>query len=105
MKNIKFIEYANELIFVKKSIATLLSQEQELKSKLKPFVTEDEALQVTGGKIYQYSEKQVKTFLRTDVLEFLENKFGVEVAYATDAYCTKHKNTSSRLHVRIESDD
>ena len=93
-------EKANRLIYVKKSIAELQEEEKEIKEKLEPYVKLVEPLLMLDGKIYCYSEKFKNTFNRKQVLEYLEKKYGPEVARDVDANCTKTKRMAKRLHVK-----
>ncbi len=43
------------------------------------------------GKIYLYAEKTKKTFNRKEVLEYIEKRYGIEVALDVDINCTKTK--------------
>ena len=91
---------ANRLIYVKKSIAEFEEEEIELKEELEPYVKLVEPLLMLDGKIYLYAEKTKKTINRKQVLEYLEKKYGVEVARDVDANCTKKKRMAKRLHVK-----
>ena len=93
-------EDANRLIYIKKSIAELQEEEKSIKKKLEPYVGLVEPLLMPDGKIYFYSEKMAKTFKRSDVLEFVKEHFGIEVARALDSKCTKKKYIAKRLHVK-----
>ena len=95
----KLDEKANRLIYVKKSIAEL-EEEIEIKETLGPHVGLVEPLLMLEGVIYLYAEKTKKTFNRQQVLEYLEKKYGVEVARDVDANCTKKKRMAKRLHVK-----
>ena len=102
----KLDEKANRLIYVKKSIAELQEEEKEIKEKLEPYVKLVEPLLMLDGKIYLYAEKFKNTFNRQQVLEFIEKKFGPEVARAVDINCTKKKRMAKRLHVKTwENED
>ena len=90
---------ANRLIYVKKSIAEF-EEEIELKEELEPYVKLVEPLLMPDGVIYLYAEKIKNTFNRQQVLEFIEKKFGPEVARAVDINCTKKKRMAKRLHVK-----
>jgi CRISPR/Cas system-associated exonuclease Cas4 (RecB family) len=89
---------ANRLIYVKKSIAEL--EEKEIKETLGPHVGLVEPLLMLEGVIYLYAEKTKKTINRQQVLEYIENKYGVEVALDVDRNCTKKKRMAKRLHVK-----
>jgi hypothetical protein len=52
------------------------------------------------GKIYLYAEKTKKTINRQQALEYIEKKYGVEVARDVDINCTKTKRMAKRLHVK-----
>ena len=93
-------EIANQLILLKKSIAKLQKQEKVIKKKLEPYVGLVKPLLMPDGMIYFYSEKIKSTFNRQQVLEFIEKKFGPEVARAVDINCTKKKRMAKRLHVK-----
>src|SRR5450631_1668438 len=93
-------EKANRLIYVKKSIAEFEEEEIELKEELEPHVGSVEPLLMPDGVIYLYAEKIKNTFNRQQVLEFIEKKFGPEVARAVDINCTKKKRMAKRLHVK-----
>ena len=93
-------EKANRLIYVKKSIAELEEEEKEIKEELEPYVKLVEPLLMLDGKIYLYDEKFKNTFNRKQVLEYLEKKYGVEVARDVDINCTKTKRMAKRLHVK-----
>ena len=93
-------EKANRLIYVKKSIAELEEEEKEIKEKLEPYVELVEPLLMLDGKIYFYAEKIKNTFNRKQVLEYIEKKYGVEVARDVDINCTKKKRMAKRLHVK-----
>ena len=91
---------ANRLIYVKKSIAELQEEEKEIKEELKPHVGSVEPLLMLDGMIYLYAEKIKNTFNRKEVLEFIEKRYGTDVARAVDINCTKKKRMSKRLHVK-----
>ena len=93
-------EKANRLIYVKKSIAELEEEEIEIKDVLEPHVGLVEPLLMLEGVIYLYAEKTKKTFNRQQVLEYIEKKYGVEVALDVDRNCTKKKRMAKRLHVK-----
>ena len=93
-------EDANRLIFIKKSIAEFQEEEKAIKKKLEPQIGLAEPLMMPDGKIYFYSEKMAKTFKRSDVLEFVEERFGIESALALDIKCTRKKLIAKRLHVK-----
>ena len=93
-------EKANRLIYVKKSIAELEEEEIEIKDVLEPHVGLVEPLLMLDGVIYLYAEKTKKTFNRQQVLEYIEKKYGVEVARDIDSNCTKKKRMAKRLHVK-----
>ena len=92
-------EKANRLIYVKKSIAEF-EEEIELKEELEPHVGSVEPLLMQDGVIYLYAEKIKNTFNRKEVLEFIEKRYGTDVARAVDINCTKKKRMSKRLHVK-----
>ena len=92
-------EKANRLIYVKKSIAEF-EEEIELKEELEPHVGSVEPLLMPDGMIYFYSEKTKKTFNRKEVLEYIEKRYGIEVARDVDSNCTKKKRMAKRLHVK-----
>ena len=85
-------EKANRLIYVKKTIAELEEEEIELKEELEPHVGSVEPLLMPDGMIYFYSEKIKNTFNRQQVLEFIEKKFGPEVARAVDILIAPKRN-------------
>ena len=91
---------ANRLIYVKKSIAEFEEEEIEIKDVLEPHVGLVEPLLMLDGVIYLYAEKTKKTINRQQVLEYLEKKYGVEVARDIDSNCTKKKRMAKRLHVK-----
>ena len=93
-------EKANRLIYVKKSIAELEEEEIEIKDVLEPHVGLVEPLLMLDGVIYLYAEKTKKTFNRQQVLEYIEKKYGIEVARDVDINCTKMKRMAKRLHVK-----
>ena len=93
-------EKANRLIYVKKSIAEFEEEEIELKEELEPHVGSVEPLLMPDGMIYFYSEKTKKTFNRQQVLEYIEKRYGIEVARDVDINCTKTKRMAKRLHVK-----
>ena len=93
-------EKANRLIYVKKSIAELEEEEIEIKDVLEPHVGLVEPLLMLDGVIYLYAEKTKKTINRKQVLEYLEKKYGPEVARDVDSNCTKTKRMAKRLHVK-----
>ena len=91
---------ANRLIYVKKSIAEFEEEEIEIKDELEPHVGLVKPLLMPDGKIYLYAEKTKKTFNRKEVLEYIEKRYGVEVARDVDINCTKMKRMAKRLHVK-----
>ena len=91
---------ANRLIYVKKSIAEFEEEEIEIKDELEPHVGLVKPLLMPDGKIYLYAEKTKKTFNRQQVLEYIEKKYGIEVARDVDINCTKTKRMEKRLHVK-----
>ena len=91
---------ANRLIYVKKSIAEFEEEEIEIKDELEPYVKLVEPLLMRDGKIYCYSEKFKNTFNRKEVFDFLEKRYGIEVAQDVDINCTKKKRMEKRLHVK-----
>jgi hypothetical protein len=91
---------ANRLIYVKKSIAEFEEEEIEIKDVLEPHVGLVTPLLMPDGKIYLYAEKTKKTFNRQQVLEYIEKKYGIEVARDVDINCTKTKRMAKRLHVK-----
>ena len=91
---------ANRLIYVKKSIAEFEEEEIEIKDELEPHVGLVKPLLMPDGKIYLYAEKIKNTFNRKEVLEFIEKRYGTDVARAVDINCTKKKRMSKRLHVK-----
>jgi hypothetical protein len=91
---------ANRLIYVKKSIAEFEEEEIEIKDELEPYVKLVEPLLMLDGKIYLYAEKTKKTINRQQALEYIEKKYGVEVARDVDINCTKTKRMAKRLHVK-----
>ena len=93
-------EKANRLIYVKKSIAELQEEEKEIKEELKPHVGSVEPLLMLDGMIYLYAEKIKNTFNRKEVFDFLEKRYGIEVAQDVDINCTKKKRMEKRLHVK-----
>ena len=90
---------ANRLIYVKKTIAEL-EEEIEIKDELEPHVGLVEPLLMLEGVIYLSAEKTKKTFNRQQVLEYIEKKYGVEVALDVDRNCTQKKRMAKRLHVK-----
>ena len=92
-------ENASRLIYVKKSIAEL-EEEKEIITNMEPHVGLVEPLLMLDGVIYLYAEKTKKTFNRQQVLEYIEKKYGVEVAGDIDSNCTKKKRMAKRLHVK-----
>lgn len=100
MRDIKFLKTADELIAVKKKIVELQQQERVLKRKLAAVVNEEEPLELPAATIYQYSQKQFKSFKRKEVLAFLAERFGAAVALATDLHCTHKKKAGKRLQVK-----
>ena len=62
--------------------------------------TEDSDIIEINVMIYFYSEKIKNTFNRQQVLEYIEKKYGVEVAHDVDINCTKIKRRAKRLHVK-----
>ena len=93
-------EKANRLIYVKKSIAEFEEEEIEIKDELEPHVGLVKPLLMPDGKIYLYAEKTKKTFNRKEVLEYIEKRYGIEVARDIDSNCTKKKRMAKRLHVK-----
>ena len=93
-------ENANRLIFVKKSIAELQEEEKAIKKKLEPHVGLVEPLLRPDGMIYNCTKKMKKTFNRLEVLQFVEERYGTDVARAIDSICTKNKLIAQRLHVK-----
>jgi len=93
-------EDANRLIYIKKSIAALQEEEKAIKKKLEPHVGLAEPMLTPDGKIYFYSEKMAKSFNRLEVLQFVADHCGTEVARALDSKCTKKKYIAQRLHVK-----
>ena len=91
---------ANRLIYVKKSIAEFEEEEIEIKDVLEPHVGLVKPLLMPDGKIYLYAEKTKKTFNRKEVLEYIEKRYGIEVARDIDSNCTKKKRMAKRLHVK-----
>ena len=91
---------ANRLIYVKKSIAEFEEEEIELKEELEPHVGSVEPLLMLDGMIYLYAEKIKNTFNRKEVFDFLEKRYGIEVAQDVDINCTKKKRMEKRLHVK-----
>ena len=100
MDNDELNKKANRLIYVKKSIAELEEEEIEIKDVLEPHVGLVEPLLMLDGVIYLYAEKTKKTFNRQQVLEYIEKKYGIEVARDVDINCTKTKCMAKRLHVK-----
>ena len=97
---------ANRLIYVKKSIAEFEEEEIEIKDELEPHVGLVKPLLMPDGKIYLYAEKTKKTFNRKEVLEYIEKRYGIEVARDVDSNCTKKKRMAKRLHVKTwENED
>ena len=93
-------EVAKRLIYIKKSMAALQEEEKIIKKKLEPQIRVAEPLMMSDGKIYFYSEKIAKTFKRSDVLKFVEEHFGPEIALTLDIKCTRKKLIAKRLHVK-----
>ena len=91
---------ANRQIYVKKSIAEFEEEEKDIKEELEPYVKLVEPLLMLDGKIYLYAEKTKKTINRQQALEYIEKKYGVEVARDVDINCTKKKRMAKRLHVK-----
>ena len=91
---------ANRLIYIKKTIAEFEEEEIEIKDELEPYVKLVEPLLMLDGKIYLYAEKTKKTINRQQALEYIEKKYGVEVARDVDINCTKKKRMAKRLHVK-----
>ena len=93
-------EDANRLIFIKKSIAEFQEEEKAIKKKLEPQIGLAKPLLIPDGIIYFCSKKTAKSFNRTEVLEFIEELCGPEIAHALDMECTKKKYIDQRLHVK-----
>ena len=100
MDNDELNKKANRLIYVKKSIAEFEEEEIEIKDELEPHVGLVKPLLMPDGKIYLYAEKTKKTINRQQALEYIEKKYGVEVARDVDINCTKMKRMAKRLHVK-----
>ena len=104
MNSSQFKNKAQELIDLKIQIASLLKQEKQLKKEIEPFVPTDKPLIFEEGQIYDYSPKKLRSFNRIDVLSYIEEEFGEDVANAVNANCTIKKNVPRRVHVMIWKD-
>ena len=96
----ELVEDANRLIFIKKSITELQEEEKAIKKKLEPQIRLAEQMLMEEGMIYFCSKKTANSFSRLEVLEFVEERYGKEVAHAIDIKCTRTKYIAKRLHVK-----
>jgi hypothetical protein len=101
MNSSQFEHNANKLIALKNTIERLKQEEKELKKEIEPFVPTDKPLIFEEGQIYDYSPKKLRSFNRIDVLSYIEEEFGEDVANAVNANCTIKKNVPRRVHVMI----
>jgi hypothetical protein len=101
MNSTDFNHKAKELISVKFKIEALLALETNIKKQLIPYISNEDQFDFGTGLLYTYSQKRVKSFNRKNVLAFIKEHYGDEVADKVDAHCTIKKVTPERLHVKL----
>ena len=100
--NRPFVINAKLLIETKVSIASLQKLEKELKKKLMGFVNKGDPLEFRDGGIYYCESKGAKTFNRLQVLDFLEKRYGKNVAHEVDVNCTKKSAPRRNIYVKLK---
>jgi len=92
---------ARELIRVKHQIQELLAREQEFKTALLPLIREHGTAAFEEGKVYYGESRGSRSFRRTEVLDFIRENFGSEVADLVDQECTAEGPPRQTVFVKL----
>jgi hypothetical protein len=102
MEKFKFIALSKKLIETKILIDNLVREEKRLKKKLEPYVSPGHSLNFTKGEIYCMESKGTKSFRRKEVLQFIEEQLGKEVARRVDLNCTRKSRAVQIMCVKLK---
>jgi hypothetical protein len=98
-KNLELL--ALELIDLKKKINELTEKEKILKEKIKPMLKQCRSIQFSSGEVYYKEKCGAKTFKRSNVLQYIRDRYGDSLADQIDEDCTEHGKTVKTVYVKI----
>ncbi|MFI3137634.1 MAG: hypothetical protein QX197_12740 [Methylococcaceae bacterium] len=79
-----------------------MREEKILKKKLEPYVSLGNSLVFPKGEIYCIESKGAKSFRRKEVLQFIEEQLGKEVARRVDLNCTRKSRAVRIMCVKLK---
>ncbi|EMK6841756.1 hypothetical protein ACV0LO_003272 [Vibrio cholerae] len=92
---------ANELITVKAQIKQLKMAENQLKEQLKDHLKQNGSIDLEAGRVYYIESKGSRTFSRSEVLEYIRDAYGEELADQIDHDCTKQGEPRQTVYVKL----
>ncbi|PXA72905.1 MULTISPECIES: hypothetical protein [Vibrio] len=94
-------QLANKLIELKRQIKTLFHQEKLLKEEIKPLLQKHGCVKFDYGKVYYGESKGASTFSRSEVLSYIRDNYGDELADQIDEDCTKVGNPKQVVYITL----
>ena len=95
----------NELVDVKTELKLLQIKERDLKSQIEPLIKLGESITIPSAEIFCAVRNAKQYVSRVDLLDFLIENYGEDVAENVDKWCTKTRESSRNVRVKLKGEN